>query len=74
MKLDVFIHGITGVIFFILQIGIEVAKNLILAGPNQVTLYDTNIVSMADVGRNFYCTKEHVGKMTRAEACLAKLK
>lgn len=47
MALKVFIHGVTG-------IGIEVAKNLILAGPKQVTLYDKNIVALSDLGRNFY--------------------
>jgi len=31
-----------------------VAKNLILAGPREVTIFDPNIVGAADVGRNFY--------------------
>lgn len=52
----------------------EVAKNLILAGPKQVTIYDPAIVAVEDVGRNFYCRPEHVGKISRAEASLAQLK
>lgn len=49
-----------------MQLGVEVAKNLILAGPKQVTIYDPHIVSIEDVGRNFYCRAEHVGKVSRA--------
>jgi len=51
-----------------------VAKNLILAGPKQVTIYDPRIVSVEDIGRNFYCRPEHVGKISRAEASLDQLK
>ncbi len=54
--------------------GVEVAKNLILAGPKQVTIYDPNIVTIEDVGRNFYCRHEDVGKKSRAEASLTQLK
>jgi molybdopterin/thiamine biosynthesis adenylyltransferase len=53
---------------------VEVAKNLILAGPKQVTIYDPTIVSVEDVGRNFYCRSEHIGKISRAEASLFQLK
>jgi ubiquitin-activating enzyme E1 len=55
-------------------LGIEVAKNLILAGPKQVTLYDPTLVTVADLGRNFYIRKEHVGKISRAEASLPQLR
>jgi molybdopterin/thiamine biosynthesis adenylyltransferase len=55
-------------------LGVEVAKNLILAGPKQVTIYDPNIVTIEDVGRNFYCREDHVGKISRAEASLSQLK
>ena len=50
------------------------AKNLILAGPKQVTLYDPRKVTPQDVGRNFYIREEHVGKLSRAEASLDQLK
>jgi molybdopterin/thiamine biosynthesis adenylyltransferase len=66
MTLRVFIHGITGVIFPFIQLGVEVAKNLILAGPKQVTIYDPNLVTIEDVGRNFYCREDQVGKLSRA--------
>jgi molybdopterin/thiamine biosynthesis adenylyltransferase len=47
---------------------------LILAGPKQVTIYDPSTVAVEDVGRNFYCRAEHVGKVSRAEASLSQLK
>jgi ubiquitin-activating enzyme E1 len=67
MKMDVLIVGQRG-------LGVEVAKNLILAGPRQVTIYDPNLVEMRDLSANFYCRESHVGSITRAEATLAKLK
>lgn len=57
-----------------MQLGVEVAKNLILAGPKQVTIYDPRKVTIEETGRNFYCRSEHVGKATRAEASLDQLK
>lgn len=48
-------------------------KNLVMIGVRSVTLYDPHIVTMADVGRNFYCSENDVGKITRAHACLPKL-
>lgn len=67
MSMRVFIHGLTG-------LSVEVAKNLILAGPKQVTLFDQTTVSIEDVGRNFYCNSNQIGNTTRAEACLTQLK
>jgi ubiquitin-activating enzyme E1 len=54
--------------------GIEAAKNLILAGPKQVVLYDDEKVQIRDLGVNFYCKEEHVGKVSRSEASLPSLK
>lgn len=47
MEMKVFIHGITG-------LGVEVAKNLILAGPKEVALFDDKIVALSDLSSNFY--------------------
>ena len=58
----------------IIQLGVEVAKNLILAGPKQITIYDPRKVTTEELGRNFYCRPEHVGKLSRAEASLDQLK
>lgn len=50
--------------------GIETAKNLILAGPASVTLWDDGICELKDRGSNFYITESDVGKRTRAEASI----
>lgn len=66
IKLDVLIHGLRGV-------GVETAKNLILAGPHSVTIVDNSIVEARDLGSNFYLTPENVGNTTRGKASLEKL-
>ena len=48
VKMDVFIIGLRG-------LGVETAKNLILAGPRSVCLYDPDVVRINDLGANFYC-------------------
>ena len=66
IKMNTIIVGMRG-------LGVEIAKNLILAGPKSVSLYDPTLVAINDLGANFYCEEKHVGKSTRAEACLGKL-
>ena len=48
IKMNVVIIGLRG-------LGIEVAKNLILAGPKTVKIYDPDITRLRDLGSNFYC-------------------
>ena len=64
--LKVFIFGLRG-------LGIEVAKNIILNGCQEVSIYDPNIVKINDLGSNFYLSQEDVGKKRRDEACIKKL-
>jgi len=64
--LRVLIIGLRGV-------GVETAKNIILAGPRGVTLVDNAITQIADLGSNFYLKEEHVGKIPRAQACAKSL-
>lgn len=66
IKMQVVIVGLKG-------LGVEVAKNLILAGPKSVSIFDPSITEMRDLGSNFYTEEKHVGKVSRADACLAKL-
>ena len=61
IKLKVLIVGQRG-------LGVECAKNLILAGPASVDLYDPTIVKINDMGSNFYIKDSHVGKVSRATA------
>ena len=67
IKMKVLIHGLRGV-------GIETAKNLILAGPNAVILHDNGLVELHDLASNFYISEHDVGKRTRADASLPQLK
>jgi ubiquitin-activating enzyme E1 len=66
IKMNVLIVGLRG-------LGVETAKNLILAGPKSVTLYDPTPVTWGDLSSNFYCREEHVGKTSRADASFQKL-
>ena len=66
IKMNVLIVGARG-------LGVECAKNLSLAGPASVTIYDPNPVSWGDLSSNFYCREEDVGKISRAEASIGKL-
>jgi ubiquitin-activating enzyme E1 len=61
MKLKVLIIGCRG-------LGVETAKNLILAGPKSVTLYDPTTVAIGDLSANFFLKQADVGKKSRAEA------
>jgi len=65
IKLKVLIVGCKG-------IGVETAKNLILAGPNTVTVYDNEPVAIQDLGTNFYLTENDIGKK-RSEVCIKHL-
>jgi ubiquitin-activating enzyme E1 len=62
-KTDVLICGLGG-------LGVEVAKNLILAGPHAVHLWDPTAASSFDLSSQFYLSKESFGK-SRA-ACSVK--
>ena len=65
MVSDVLIVGLSG-------LGVEVAKNIILAGVKSVTLYDPNPVTSFDLGGNFYFQESDIGK-PRAATCKDKL-
>ncbi|KAK8823057.1 hypothetical protein WA538_002210 [Blastocystis sp. DL] len=54
-------------------LGVEIAKNIILAGVKTVAIYDNEAAIYKDMSSNFYITEEDIGK-PRAEVCLQKLK
>lgn len=62
---DVLISGLGG-------LGVEVAKNVILAGVKSVTLHDQTKCSIEDLSSQFYITEDDVGK-NRAEVCCQQL-
>ena len=67
VKLRVFIQGMKGN-------GIETAKNLVLAGPKSVTIYDQEVVQFGDLGSNFFIKEKEVGTKTRGEASFKYLR
>lgn len=46
-KLKILVIGIRG-------LGIEISKDIIVSGPNEVTIFDPNKVKNEDLGSNFY--------------------
>ena len=66
MNSSVLVSGMSGT-------GIEVAKNVILAGVKAFTVHDTRKATHMDLASNFFLTEDDIGK-NRAEACVAKLK
>lgn len=67
VKLRVLIVGLGGT-------GLEVAKNLILAGPKSVTLYDTVKLTARDLESNYYADESKIAAgLTRVQATLSHL-
>jgi ubiquitin-activating enzyme E1 len=65
LSTDVLVIGLGGV-------GVETAKNIILAGPRTVTLHDPQPASFSDLSSQFYLTEQDIGK-PRAAASLSRL-
>ena len=66
-KLKILIIGLRG-------LGIEIAKNIILMGPNKVSIYDPQIAHINDLTSNFFLTEEDIkNKKRRDEASIRKL-
>ncbi|XP_047140084.1 ubiquitin-like modifier-activating enzyme 6 isoform X2 [Hydra vulgaris] len=66
-KSNVLIIGLGG-------LGVEVAKNVILAGVNSLTLLDEKICQEIDLGTQFFLTQQDVNnKLSRASACRSRL-
>jgi len=68
VRMNVVIYGMRGV-------GVETAKNVILAGPKSVTVMDDTLCTRFDMNTNFYITDADLNEgRTRAAASVAKLK
>ena len=67
INLKILVIGLRG-------LGIEIAKNLILAGPKEVSISDKNICRINDLTANFYLDERDVNKKTLEESCIKKLK
>ena len=66
VNLKILIIGLRG-------LGIEIAKNLILAGPKEVLISDKNKCQINDLNSNFYINEDDIDNKIREEACLEKL-
>jgi ubiquitin-activating enzyme E1 len=63
--INIFISGINGV-------GLEIAKCVILAGVNSVTLHDTKVATMDELSTNYYAHEKDIGK-NRASVVFSQL-
>ena len=61
VNLKILIIGLRG-------LGIETAKNIILAGPKEVSISDKSICKINDLGANFYLNETDVNKNTLEES------
>ncbi|PKA67105.1 Ubiquitin-activating enzyme E1 1 [Apostasia shenzhenica] len=62
---NVLISGLNG-------LGVEIAKNVVLAGVKSVTLHDEEDVQQWDLSSNFFFSEDDIGQ-NRALACMQKL-
>jgi ubiquitin-activating enzyme E1 len=66
-KTNVLLCGLSG-------LGVEVGKNLVLAGPSSVTVFDPEVCGWSDLSSQFFLTEEDVVcKRNRAAASVQKL-
>ena len=54
-------------------LGIEIVKNLILAGPKEVSISDKNICKINDLGSNFYIDEGDINTKSLEDSCFEKL-
>ena len=65
-KMNFLIIGLRG-------LGVEIAKDLILEGPNRVDIYDPNYIHINDLNSNFMITEEDINK-ERDEIIIEKMR
>ena len=65
IKLNILIYGMRG-------LGFEISKNIILAGPKKVTIFDPNISEINDLTANFYLTKDDIKQNKRRDEAVIK--
>lgn len=62
---NVLIIGVQG-------LGVEIAKDIVLAGVKSVTIFDPEPVTVQDLSSQFFLREEDIGK-SRADACVPRL-
>ena len=66
INLKILVFGLRG-------LGVEICKNLILAGPKELAIYDRTICKISDMGSNFYISESDININRRDFACYKKL-
>lgn len=63
------------ILFVVLRgLGIEICDNLILAWTKEVSISDTNIYKINDLGSNFEINQDDINKKTLEDLCYEELK
>nr|XP_039247456.1 ubiquitin-like modifier-activating enzyme 1 [Styela clava] len=62
---NIFISGMKG-------LGVEIAKNVVLAGVKSVTIHDDGVTVLSDLSSQYFLTEQDVGK-SRAEVSVGKI-
>ena len=66
MKLKILIYGMSG-------LGVEVAKNIILKGPEKVSIFDPRITEIQDMNSILYLDEADVEIKRKDESVIKKL-
>ena len=68
------IKNIKVIIIGLKGVGIEVSKNIILSGVDEISIFDDNICKVSDLSSNFYISEDDINKKRRDKACFEKLR
>ena len=50
-------------------LGVEIAKNIVLAGVKELVIYDTTLVTIGDIGTQFFLRESDIGKKRADTTC-----
>lgn len=74
MDIMIKINNIKVIIVGLRGLGVEISKNIILTGVNEISIFDDNICTISDISSNFYISEKDVNIKRRDEACIESLK
>ena len=74
MDIMIKINNIKVIIVGLRGLGIEISKNIILTGVNEVAIFDDSICKISDISSNFYIKESDVNNKRRDDACIESLK
>jgi ubiquitin-activating enzyme E1 len=68
------IKNIKVIIIGMRGLGIEISKNIILSGIDEISIFDDNICKFSDLSSNFYISEVDINKKRRDKACIERLR